>query len=148
MNGLTAAQRRFLDATRAEVAALRASPGFPADDVAQIERSLERVRSAPGAEDLRRALARIERYARIDVDVPTASRLPAARWVKALVKRTVGWYLNFLAQRITLFGRAVTNLGAALSDRVERLEERADATDAALADLRSRIERLEGPRDR
>jgi hypothetical protein len=124
---LTADQLRFLDEARAEAAAVRASPGFPAEDVAAVERAVERCRSGAGVHDLRRALAGIERSARIDVDVPTASRLPLARWVKALVKRTVGWYLNFLGQRITIFGRAVVALGAALTDRVESLEDRVEA---------------------
>jgi hypothetical protein len=124
---LTEPQRRFLDEARAEAAALRSSPGFPADDVARIERAADRCRAGHGAEELRRALARIERYSRIDVDVPTASRLPLARWVKVVIKRTIGWYLSFLGQRITDFGRAVANLGAALTDRVERLEERVAA---------------------
>lgn len=129
---LTAAQRRLLDEARAEVDALRASPSFPAADLARIERAAERCRAGHGAEELRRALARIDRLSRIDVDVPTASRLPLARWVKVAVKRTIGWYLNYLGQRITVFGRAVTNLGAALTDRVERLEERVEALERRL----------------
>lgn len=137
MTTLTDEQRRFLDGARAEAARLRADPAFPAAEVTRIEQAVERVRTSPGVAELRRVVARVDRYARIDVDVPTDSRLPFARWVKVLVKRTVGWYLSFVGQRITLFGRAVAHLGAALTDRVELLEDQ-------VGELRERVERLEG----
>ncbi|HEX9993236.1 MAG TPA: hypothetical protein VGB14_09945 [Acidimicrobiales bacterium] len=127
MDGLTADQRRFLDEARAEADALRSSPSFPAADVDGIHRAVGRLRSGGGAEDLRRAVARVAHVARTDADVPTTARNPLARVAKAVIRRALGWYLLALGRRLAALGAAVADLGAALTDRVTSLEERVEA---------------------
>jgi hypothetical protein len=104
---------------------------------------LDRVRAAAGrlaVRDLDRsdagaAVEAVQELSVIDLEVPTASRVPAARVVKKAVKRSVAWYLDYFGRQVSAFGQSVANLSLVLLDRTERVE-------AANAALRSDIDRL------
>jgi len=124
----------------AEARLARTAPGF-----------LDRVREAANrlavrdttADDLQAAMSAIDELAIIDLDVPTASRIPIAGFVKKAVKRLVGWYLGYFGRQLTAFGQAVINLGSILVERTDRLQSEAGRLRADLARLTERVERLE-----
>lgn len=130
-------------------------PSDPIGAAARLEQEapgyLEHVRSAAARlavtdrepSDIRAALLDVEDTATIDIDIPTASRQPAARFVKAAVKRLIGWYLRYVGQQITAFGQAVTRLGTTVADRTEAIEARTAELETQVADLSGRIDRLE-----
>ena len=130
------AQRR----AAAEVRLATLAPGF-----------LDRVREAAGrlglhdldTTDARAALLAVEDLAVIDLDVPTASRLPLVPIVKKAVKRLVGWYLFYFGRQISAFGQAVTHLGGILIDRTDRLEATTGALQADVTRLSDRVTVLE-----
>lgn len=93
--------------------------------------------------DARAVLAAVEDLSEIDLDPPTASRLPLVPIVKKAVKRLVGWYLQYFGRQLSAFGQAVTNLGGMLLDRTDRLEGVAGALQADVARLAERVDDLE-----
>jgi hypothetical protein len=101
---------------------------------------------ASGATDLSAALAAVEELADIDVEVPTESRYPAARRLKAGIKQLVKWYLRYIGGQVSAFGQAVAHLGQLMVQRTEQLEERTGSLERDLAALADRVARLE--RDR
>jgi hypothetical protein len=119
------------------------SPGF-----------LTRVRDAAGrlavrdldGTDTGAAVEAVGELAVIDLDVPTESRIPAARLVKRTIKRLVAWYLDYFGRQVSAFGQAVANLGLALADRTQRLEAASTALRADIDRLAERVERLENNR--
>jgi hypothetical protein len=116
------------------------SPGF-----------LDRVREAAGrlavrdldGTDTGAAIEAVGELAVIDLDVPTQSRVPAARLLKRAVKRLVAWYLDYFGRQVSALGQAVANLGLALVDRTQRLEAASAAMRADVDRLADRVERLE-----
>ena len=107
---------------------------------------LEKVRTAAarlasgegGAADVRHAAMLLEHQAAIDVDVPTGSKLPPAALLKKVIKKLTLWYFRFVGQQVTLQGQAAARVGTAAAARIEELE-------TEVAELRARVERLEGP---
>src|ERR1700728_685511 len=138
---------------------LEATTDSPASRFAQAEARLasiapgylDQVRRAAGglglrdvdSTDARAALLAVEDLALIDLDVPTASRLPLVPIVKKAVKRLVGWYLSYFGRQLSAFGQAVTHLGGILIDRTERLEATTGDLQADVARLSDRIADLE-----
>ena len=78
----------------------------------------------------------MERQATIDLQVPTASRVPGVSLVKRSLKKLMIWYLRFLGHQISAFGQATARFGVTVANRV-------DALDADVAELRTRVEALE-----
>ena len=93
--------------------------------------------------DIRAALLYVGDTATIDVDIPTASRRPEARYLKSAIKRLIGWYLRYVGQQVTAFGQAVTHLGTTVADRTEAVEARTADLESRVADLAGRVDRLE-----
>jgi ubiquinone biosynthesis protein UbiJ len=89
------------------------------------------------------AIEAVGELAVIDLDVPTQSRVPAARLLKRAVKRLVAWYLDYFGRQVSALGQAVANLGLALVDRTQRLEAASAALRADVDRLADRVERLE-----
>jgi hypothetical protein len=112
---------------------------------------LERVRQAAGrltapdvnSTDGRAALAAIEELAVIDLEVPTVSRIPAARYVKRAVKSLIAWYLRYFGRQLSAFGQAMTHFGGILLDRTERVEGVAADLQSDVASLSGRVASLE-----
>ena len=108
------------------------------------------VRSAAGrlgvrdtSTDTRAAVVAIEELSVIDLDVPTGSRIPSARYAKRAIKKLVAWYLGYFGRQITAFGQAVANLGSMLVDRTDRLEGDGKALAGRVDQLAARVEALE-----
>jgi hypothetical protein len=124
----------------AEVRLSLISPGF----LNRVRDAVSRlaVRDLDGT-DTGAAIEAVGELAVIDLDVPTQSRLPAARLLKKTVKRLVAWYLDYFGRQVSAFGQAVANLGLALADRTQRLEAASNDLRADIDRLADRVERLE-----
>lgn len=128
----------------AEVAAaaadLESEPRFPTTRITRIRAAAARLAASEfRPDDLRHAALLLERQATLDLQVPTASRLPGVSLVKRTLKKMMIWYLRFLGHQISAFGQATARFGVTVSNRVEGLE-------AELEDLKQRVARLEaGP---
>jgi hypothetical protein len=122
-------------------AAREAADGFPRDRIGRIRAAAGRLAASEfRPDDLRHAALLLERQATIDLQVPTASRVPGVSLVKRVLKQLMIWYLRFLGHQISAFGQATARFGVTVANRV-------DALDTEVADLRRRVEELEG-RDR
>lgn len=94
---------------------------------ADLERELDLVfaRYAPvGAVsgDFEQVVARVETSAFIDVQVPVGSEKPVVPYVKRALKKSMGWYLNYLAQQVSAYAHAATRAMRILGQRVEAVE--------------------------
>ena len=93
--------------------------------------------------DLGATIAGVEELSRIDLDAPSASMRPLARYVKEAVKKLTGWYLGYFGRQINAFGEAVVHLGSVLAERSDRLDTRVGRVESTVSDLADRVERLE-----
>ena len=110
---------------------------FPAERVQRIRTAATRLAASEfRPDDLRHGALLLERQATIDLQVPTASRVPGVSLVKRTLKALMIWYLRFLGHQITAFGQATARFGVTVANRVDGLE-------AEVADLRERVARLE-----
>ena len=109
-----------------DVRSRRRSGDLPAD----LERELDLVfaRHAPvGAVsgDFEHVVARVEAAAFMDVQVPVSSEKPVVPYVKRALKKSMGWYLNYLAQQVSSYAHASTRAIRILGERLERVEREA-----------------------
>jgi hypothetical protein len=114
-----------------------AAPDFPAASIARIRSvatKLGATKVMPG--DIRHAALLLERQANIDLEVPTASRVPGVHLVKRVLKKLMIWYLRFLAAQVSAFGQATARFGVTVASRIDELE-------AEVTELRDRVARLE-----
>ena len=130
--------RADLAAEIKRAAAVReAEADFPTSKIARIRGAASRLAASsiePG--DIRHAALLLERSATIDLQVPTASRVPGVRIVKRVLKKLMIWYLRFLAAQVTAFGQATARFGTTVASRIDELE-------AEVEELRARVARLE-----
>jgi hypothetical protein len=115
-----------------------AAPDFPAARIARIRNAAAKLGATtvePG--DIRHAALLLERQANVDLQVPTASRVPGVSLVKRVLKKLMIWYLRFLAAQVSAFGQATARFGVTVASRIDELE-------AEVAELRDRVARLEG----
>jgi hypothetical protein len=114
-----------------------AGAGFPASKVDRIRAAAGRLAASEfRPDDLRHGALLLERQATVDLQVPTASRVPGVSLVKRVLKALMIWYLRFLAHQISAFGQATARFGVTVANRV-------DALDGDVAELRRRVEALE-----
>jgi hypothetical protein len=123
-----------------EVEARRASGDFPPG----MERDLDLIfaRFAPATtsgDDLDALLEQADRGAFVDVDVPTASRMPAVSFVKKLLRKLMSWYLRYLAQQVSVFASSVVGALKLLGRRVELLEASTPGADPAVRGASRRV---------
>jgi hypothetical protein len=125
----------------AAAAARAAEASFPTTKVQRIKAAASRLAASEfRPDDLRHAALLLERQATIDLQVPTASRVPGVSVVKRVLKKMMIWYLRFLGHQISAFGQATARFGVTVANRVDSLEDE-------VAGLRDRVERLESRLD-
>lgn len=112
-------------------------------DLPQIEAATRRRASGQVGGSLRNELANLEQASRIDLDVPTASRIPAAAGLKAGVKKLVGFYLNHVGQQVIVLGGAMVRLGRATAGEIGRLDDEVQAMRQEVTQLADAVRRLE-----
>ena len=121
----------------AAAAARAAEPDFPTSAVGRIRAAAGRLAASEfRPDDLRHGALLLERQANVDLEVPTASRVPGVSLVKRTLKKLMIWYLRYLGHQITSFGQATARFGVTVANRV-------DGLDAEVAELRERVARLE-----
>lgn len=126
-------------ATEIAAAAARreAAPDFPTARITRIRAAAARLAASEfRPDDLRHGALLLERQATIDLQVPTASRIPGVSLFKRSLKQLMIWYLRFLAHQISAFGQATARFGVTVANRIEGVE-------ADLAELTSRVAKLE-----
>lgn len=121
----------------AATARREAAPDFPTARITRIRAAAARLAAGEfRPDDLRHGALLLERQATIDLQVPTASRVPGVSLFKRTLKLLMIWYLRFLAHQISAFGQATARFGITVANRIEGVE-------ADLAELTSRVARLE-----
>jgi hypothetical protein len=123
-----------------EVRARRAAGDFPPD----LERELDLVfarfaPAVPTGDGLDGAIDAADRAGFINVDVPTASRLPGVSFVKKSLRKLMSWYLRFLAQQVSAFSAAVVGALRLIGVRLDRLEAATPGANPVLADEARRV---------
>ncbi len=109
--------------TAARQTAARAD--FPSEYLAQVHAAGERftLRTAdPG--DIRAALALLEEQTNINVTAPVESRNRGVSAVKMVVRKSVFFTTNHLAEQMRALGWAAASVGQATAERIEELEAR------------------------
>jgi hypothetical protein len=116
-------------------------PGY----LAKVRRAAARLGVHTGAEadDLDILLEDLADQARIDVEVPTASRRREGVYLKKAIKLGTRWYLRYLADQMTAFGESVSRLGRELAARTDALDARTGAINAEVEALKRRVDQLE-----
>lgn len=118
------------DAARAATA----RPGFPAAYMAQVNAAGERftLRTAD-TDDVRAALALLEEQTDINVSAPVESRNRGISAVKLMVRKSVFFTTNHLAEQMRALGWATVSVGEAAAERIEQLEARVIELETRLA---------------
>lgn len=120
----------------------KSDPDFPAGKVQRIRAAAARLAASEfRPDDLRHGALLLERQANIDLQVPTASRVPGVSLIKRVLKKLMIWYLRFLGHQISAFGQATARFGVTVANRV-------DALDTDVAELRRRVEAIEASEER
>jgi hypothetical protein len=104
---------------------------------------LDRVRTATdrfalrtaAPDDIRAAVALLEEQTDIQASAPVDSRNRAVSSAKVVVRKTVFFAMNHLAEQVRALGWAAASVGEAAAERIEKLEARVDALEARLAAL-------------
>jgi hypothetical protein len=116
-----------LDELAAEIAAeakrRRAAGVFPPGLERELDAEFARL-APPGAvgDDLPTVISAVERAALIDVDVPTESNRPGISPVKKALRKSMAWYLRYLAQQVSALGSATTRAMRIIEVRLDAVE--------------------------
>jgi hypothetical protein len=124
----SAARIRYLDEVMAEIDAevrrRRASGDLPAGLEAELDELF--LEFSPvglqGRARLRETLALVDGSAYVDIAVPTASNKAVGSYVKRLIRKGLGWYLNFIVAQIVKFAWSVSRMFHVVVDHIEDLE--------------------------
>ena len=124
---------RYLDEVMAEIDAevrrRRASGDLPAG----LERELDELflEFSPvglqGRARLRETLSLVDGSAYVDIAVPTASNKAVGSYVKRLIRKGLGWYMNFIVAQIVKFAWSVSRMFHVVVDHIEDLEATVEA---------------------
>ncbi len=123
-----AARVRYLDEVMAEIDAevrrRRASGDLPAGLEAELDELF--LEFSPvglhGRARLRETLALVDGSAYVDIAVPTASNKAVGSYVKRLIRKSLGWYMNFVVAQIVKFAWSVSRMFHVVVDHIEDLE--------------------------
>jgi hypothetical protein len=97
----------------------------------------------PGPDLVRDSVRDLEDLVHIDTDVPTYASQRGGKTVKAVIKRSVQWYIRYVAVQVNALGQAMLTFGTAVSDRLDELAESNDNVQERLDDIERRVKRLE-----
>jgi hypothetical protein len=113
------------------LAADRATPTWPAEEIERIEASVRRRTRRSVASNLAGHLRALDNAADIDIDAPTASARAAGRGVKVAISRATGWYVGHIAAQVRHLGVATARAVHAMATRVDELDQRVTALEEA-----------------
>ncbi|HZD64972.1 MAG TPA: hypothetical protein VE152_02610, partial [Acidimicrobiales bacterium] len=112
---------------QAEVRRRRAEGSFPPSLEGALDRAFQAVVPERASAGFPEALRRVEEASYVDLEVPTASRVPGGSRAKALLRSLMAWYLNYLADQVNRFAATTLRALRLLEARVADLEEEAGA---------------------
>lgn len=101
-----------------------------------------------GPDLVRDAVRDVEDLVQIDVDPPTYASQPGGQTVKKAIKRSVQWYIRYVATQISALGEALVSFGTAVGDRLDDLEGSNRQLHTKVDELTERVEALESPERR
>ncbi|HZQ58505.1 MAG TPA: methyltransferase domain-containing protein [Acidimicrobiales bacterium] len=113
---------RIQDEIAEEVRRRRAAGDFPPGLEQELDAMFAKYAPAGTSDDFDDVLAAAEAQSFIHADVPTASQRRPLAYVKRVLRKTMAWYVRFVAQQVTAFAGTVTRAVALLGHRVEALE--------------------------
>jgi hypothetical protein len=101
---------------------------------------LERVRAASerftlraaGSDDIRAAVVLLEEQTDVHAIAPVESRNRGISAAKIVVRKSVFFAMNHLAEQVRALGWAAASVGEAAAERIEKLEARVDELEARL----------------
>jgi len=124
---------RYLDEVMADIDAevrrRRASGDLPAG----LERELDELflEFSPvglqGRARLRETLSLVDGSAYVDIAVPTASNKAVGSYVKRGIRKSLGWYMDFVVTQIVKFAWSVSRMFHVVVDHIEELEATVEA---------------------
>jgi len=79
----------------------------------------------------------------IDADVPTYASQRGGKTIKTLVKRSIGWYIRYLATQTNALGQAMITFGNAVADRLDELDSSNQRLGQRIDDIARRLDSLE-----
>lgn len=114
-----------------------------ASDDATNAQYVDRVRSATdrftlrtaATDDIRAAIALLEEQTDVHATAPVDSRNRGVSAAKVVVRKTVFFAMNHLAEQVRALGWAAASVGEAAAERIEKLEARVEALESRLAAL-------------
>jgi hypothetical protein len=104
--------------------------------LAQIRAASDRfaLRTA-ASDDIRAAVALLEEQTDVQASAPVDSRNRGVSAAKVVVRKTVFFAMNHLAEQVRALGWAAASVGQAAAERIEQLEARVAALEARLSAL-------------
>ena len=101
---------------------------------------LDRVRSSTdrfalrtaASDDIRAAVALLEEQTNVHATAPVDSRNRGISAAKVVVRKTVFFAMNHLAEQVRALGWAAASVGEAAAERIEKLEARVETLEARL----------------
>jgi ubiquinone biosynthesis protein UbiJ len=128
------------EVTNAELILEATEPGY-LDRVREAAANLG-VRGA-GPDLVRDSLRDVEDLVHIDADVPTNASQRGGKTVKGLIKRSIQWYVRYIAVQVNALGQAMVTFGTAIADRIDEVEASTGGLQGKVDDLERRVRRLE-----
>ena len=92
---------------------------------------------------VRETLSLVEDSIHVDTDVPTYASQRAGTAVKTFVKRSIEWYVRYIAAQIDALGQAMVGFGNAVADRLDELESSNRSLEVRVEELSRKVESLE-----
>lgn len=92
---------------------------------------------------VRETLSVVEDSIHVDADVPTYASQRARTAVKTFVKRSIEWYIRYVAAQISALGQAMVGFGNAVADRLDELESSRRSLEDKVQELSRKVESLE-----
>jgi ubiquinone biosynthesis protein UbiJ len=133
------------DLAPAESSLEEAAPGY----LAQVRQAAANLGvRGPGPDLVRDSLRDVEDLVHIDADVPTYASQRGGKTVKVLIKRSIQWYVRYVAVQINALGQAMVTFGTAVADRIDELEATTSGLQQKVDDLERRVRRLETGEER
>ena len=121
---------------RAEIDAQARRAGSSAPTVeylARIRAASERFTlRAAGSDDIRAAVVLLEEQTDVQAHAPVDSRNRGISAAKVVVRKSVFFAMNHLAEQMRALGWAAASMGEAAAERIEKLEARVDELEARL----------------
>ncbi len=139
--------KRLLAEIHEEVARRREAGDFPRDLERDLDALFNRFAPPSVSDDFGAVLAKAEDQAFIDYDVPLDSAKLGVPQVKKVLRKTMAWYVRYVAMQVSDFAATIARSVRLLDRRVERLEASVPGADRRIQTVLSGIAAPSDPVD-